>query len=230
MTLPYAYFERKHAKRGCGNPSKKGYYGCVNYSKLYHDLNDAWLEKRVAFDSSEVAYLANKDTFKGKRLGFLTHAYYQREKLIRNSEIYLAYVFQSWSNAVSEKDDTYPTWMLFSPERALNENPAILKDIVAKVQSIRDVKVTEKNEKTLQNYLKEYLSDVSYFVIPDSYSLGHFVYLSIVYLPAQRVSFFHLGVNLILANPSFSKEVLYLPEKYWPSDYKTDYDAGKLVI
>lgn len=202
----------------------------MDYSKLIHDMNETWSLKRVSFDKSEIAYLSNKDTFQGRRLGFLTTAYHQREKLIRSSEIYFAYVFQTWTNAVSEKGTTYPTWMLFSPEKSINENPAILKDICAKVQSIRDVKPTEKNEKSLKKYIEEYLSDVSYFVIPDAYSCGHFVYLSIVYLPPQHVSFFHLGVNLILASPSASKEVLYFPEKYWPEEYRTAYNEGKLAL
>jgi hypothetical protein len=73
MTLPYAYFERKHAKRGCGNPSKKGYYGCVDYSKLYHDLNDAWLSKSESLSTPvrDCFYREAKTPFRGKRSGAL---------------------------------------------------------------------------------------------------------------------------------------------------------------
>ena len=182
----------------------------MDYSKLIHDMNETWSLKRVSFDKSEIAYLSNKDTFQGRRLGFLTTAYHQREKLIRSSEIYFAYVFQTWTNAVSEKGTTYPTWMLFSPEKSINENPAILKDICAKVQSIRDVKPTEKNEKSLKKYIEEYLSDVSYFVIPDAYSCGHFIYrfTDLLFITARSSFQLHTGTACI----SHDCHLIFIPQ------------------
>ena len=202
----------------------------MDFAQFYHNLNDAWALNRVSLDKSEVAYLANKDTFQGRKIGFMTRSYYQREKLIRSSEIYFAYVFQSWSNDVNEKGYSYPTWLLFSPSREVNENPAVFKEIAAKVQSIRSTKPVKKDEKELKKYVEGYLSDISYFPLPESYSCGHFVYLSIVYLPLQRVPSFRLGVNLILANPTASKEVLYLPESYWSEGYRKAYQAGEFVL
>lgn len=202
----------------------------MDYAETLTKLNQDWLIRRASLDKSELAYLSNKDTFQGRRVGFLTRAYYQRSKLIRSSEIYYAFVFKSWSNDVSERGTYYPTWLLFSPSKEINENPAILKDICAKVQSIRDLKPASKEEKELKKNIEEPLSDVSYFPIPEALSDGRFAYLSIVYLPLHHVPFFRLGVNLILASPSVSHEVLYLPEKYWPEDYRKAYKEGKLVL
>jgi hypothetical protein len=206
------------------------YYEAMDYSAFFEKANSDWLLKRAALDKEEIAFVAGKDSFRGRLRGFLTHAYYQRTSLIKTSEIYLAYVFQSWTNDVEQKGDSYPTWLLFSPEKEMNQNPILFKEISAKLLSLKESKEISKDEKELQKYLQEYLSDVSYFELPHSCSLNHFVYLSIVDVPLLRVPNFHLGLNLILANPSVSKEVLYLPEKEWPEDFLKAYSQGETLI
>jgi hypothetical protein len=195
----------------------------MDYASLYQKMNADWLLKRASLTKQEIRHLANKDSFKGGRIGFMSRAYYQREKLIQNSEIFTALVFQDYAVEVEERSETFPTWLLFSPSKEINENPAILKEILAKVASIKEVEVTDKTEKKFKNYLNEPLSDVSYFEIPPAYSLGKLVYLSIVYLPLHLVPSYHLGLNLILAAPSISKEVLYFPEECWAKDYSEAY-------
>lgn len=202
----------------------------MDFAATYHELNTAWLEKRSSFDKAELSYVANKDTFAGRRLGFMTRAYYQREKMIKASDIFYAYVFQSWNDALGNAQATYPTWLVFSPDSVVNENPAILKEISAKVLSIKKMEVTDKSEKELKKIVGETLSDASCFLLPLTYSLGHYVLLSIVDLPYQHVSSFHLGLNLILANLSISKEVRYLPERYWPAEFITAYHQGLLTL
>ena len=195
---------------------------------MIKNLNTSWLLKRASLDKTELSYLANKDTFNGIRLGFMTRAYYQREKMIRGSDIYYAYVFQSWNNAVGNPQSSYPTWLLFSPDTPVNENPDILKEISAKLTSIKTTEVVDKTEKELKKIIVEPLSDASCFLLPPSYSLGHYVFLSIIDCPGSRVSSFQLGLNLILANLSVSKEVRYLPERYWPDEFKQAYQQGLL--
>jgi hypothetical protein len=202
----------------------------MDYSSFIQKANADWLEKRTAFTKEDIRYIANKDTLRGRMNGFLTLPYYRREKLIRGSEIYFAFVFQDWANDLSETAPTYPTWLLFSPERKVQENPSLLRDISLKVQSIRDATPFSKEEKKLKSLVVEQLSDVSYFEIPAAYSCGELAYLSVVYRQTRLVPFFRLGLNLILANPVVSKEVLYLPERYWPEDYQNAYTQGSLVF
>jgi hypothetical protein len=202
----------------------------MDYAALYHELNTTWIEKRASFDKKELTYLANKDTFAGRRLGFMTRAYYQREKMIKSSDIYYAYAFQSWNNAVSNSQSSYPTWLLFSPDTAVNENPAILKEISAKVLSIKQKEATNREEKELKKDVAEVLSDVACLVLPQAYSLGHYVMLSIIDMPYQHVSSYHLGLNLIMANFSLSKEVRYLPERYYPPEFRDAYQKGLLLL
>lgn len=202
----------------------------MDYAALYHQLNSAWIEKRASFDKKELAYLANKDTFAGRRLGFMTRAYYQREKMIKASDIYYAYAFQNWNDAVSDSQSSYPTWLLFSPDTAVNENPSILKEISAKVLSLKHIEVTDREEKELKKDIVEVLSDVACLVLPESYSFGHYVMLSVVDVPYQHVSSFRLGLNLVMANLSLSKEVRYLPERYYPAEFKGAYQKGLLLL
>lgn len=195
----------------------------MDYASLYQKMNADWLLKRASLTKQEIRHLANKDSFKGGRIGFMSRAYYQREKLIQNSEIFTALAFQDYAVEVEERSETFPTWLLFSPSKEINENPAILKEILAKVASIKEIEVKDKAEKKLKSYLSEPLSDVSYFEIPPAYALGKLIYLSIVYLPLHLVPSYHLGLNLILAAPSLSKEVLYFPEENWAKDYAEAY-------
>ena len=202
----------------------------MDYSAFLEKLNEDWLLKRASLDKEEIAFIGGKDSFRGRLRGFMTRVYYQRSKLIQTSEVFYAYVFQSWTNDVEEKNDSYPTWLLFSPSKEVNQNPAVLKEISAKLASFKEENPKTKEDKELHDYLKEYLSDVSFYALPESLSLGHFVYLSIVDVPLLRVPNFHLGLNLILASPSVSKEVLYLPAKEWPEEYRQAYEHGGLMI
>lgn len=205
------------------------YDGEVDWKELYHRLNERWEETRAALSKEDIAYLANKDTLRGKMLGFLTWNYYKRSRLLSSSNLFFAYVFQNYSNSLSSESD-YPTWLLFSPSSAINENPTILKNICAKLQLIKNEKPVAQDLKETQKLLVEYLSDVSYFELPSSVSEGSLVFLSIIDVHPRLNPNFRMGLNLILASPSVSKEVLYLPERFFLEDYKDAYRDGKLIL
>lgn len=202
----------------------------MDFEKCILDLNSHWLIQRASLSKEDLAYLSYQDTFRHRLEGFMTNTYYRRKKMIMGSDILYCYVFQDWSNDERGMGDEYPTWMLFSPSSKINNNPALLKEISAKVLSIKKAEPQNKEEKELKKLLVETLSDCSFFEIPPSYSLGNLIYLSIVYLHTDHVPFFHLGLNLILSNPSLSKEVLYFPTKYWPKEVQDSYINGEFVL
>jgi len=195
----------------------------MDYAKLLAEENAAWLEKRAFLSKDDIAFIGNKRTLRGKLLGFMTSAYYKRTKLIERGDIIYAYVFKEWSNDVQGEDPQHPTWMVFSPSKKLNDDPTKLKEIADKLQTIVGEDVKTKRLKTLKNIVKEPLSDASYFELPPEYDCGELAYLSVVYVIADLMPCFHLGYNLIVANQSVSKEVLYLPPKYWTEDYSKMY-------
>jgi len=202
----------------------------MDYGKTLAEINESWQAKRLALTGKEIAYIGNKASLRGKLLGFLTGPYYKRTKLIQTGDIYYAFVFKEWSNDVQGEDPQHPTWMVFSPERKLNENPELLKGIAEKLQGLAIEKNCPKDLRVLRNLIVEPLSDTSYFELPQEYTNGELAYLSIVYVIPSLVPCFHLGLNLILANQSVSKEVLYLPTAYWSDGFSSAYLSGKVGL
>lgn len=204
--------------------------GFMDFGKTIDDVNAAWLVRRASLSKEDLAYISYQDSFRHRLEGFLTQAYYQRKKMIPSSEIFYAYVFQDWNNDETGLGEEYPTWLLFSPSKEVNQNPILFKKVAANLQSIKEKEVASKEEKELQKLLIEPLSDCSFFEIPASLSEGKLLYLSIVYIHLERVSCFHLGLNLILSSPSISKEVLYFPTRFWPKDLLNAYTKGEFSL
>jgi hypothetical protein len=202
----------------------------VDFEKTLADLNSSWLLRRASISKGDLAYLAYQDSFRHRLEGFLTRSYYQRKKMILTSEIFYGYAFQDWRNDESGFANEYPTWVLFSPSKEVNQNPILFLKIAANLQSIKEKKDLAKEEKALQKLLVEPLSDCAFQEIPLSLSLGKLVYLSIVYIHLDRVPFFRLGLNLLLSSPSVSKEVCYLPTKYWPKELENAYTNGEFTL
>lgn len=202
----------------------------MDFKTNIEQINQTWLEKRVSLSKEDIAYIANKDTLRGKMLGFMTAPYYKRSNLIKQSEIFYAYVFKEWTNNVDGPDPQHPTWMLFSPSRTFNEHPEKLKEIAEGLEQLKVDKGSSKDLIKLYNLINEPLSDTSYFEIPEPYNHGELVYLSIVYVIASLMPYFHLGLNLIMANQSVSKEVLYFPSRYWPTEYAEEYKKSVIKL
>jgi len=202
----------------------------VDFKTNIEQINQAWLEKRVSLSKEDVAFIANKSTLRGKMLGFMTASYYKRSNLIKQSEIFYAYVFKEWTNNVGGHDPQHPTWMLFSPSRTFDEHPEKLKEIAEGLEQLEVDKGSDKNLKKLYNLINEPLSDTSYFEVPEPYNHGELIYLSIVYVIAALMPRFHLGLNLIMANRSISKEVLYFPSNYWPVEYAEEYTESVIKL
>jgi hypothetical protein len=199
----------------------------MDFQAIWEKANADWLAKRASFSKEELAYLAYQDTFRHRLEGFMTRVYYQRKKMILQSDLFLAYAFQDYSN--DPASPSYPTWLLFSPSSEVNQNPVFLKEISAKVLSIKGKEHLPKEEETLRKLVEEPLSDCAFVEIPASLSGGHLVYLSIVYVHPERIPSFHLGLALICSAPSLSKEVIYLPLNFYPEELKNAYIKGDFI-
>jgi len=199
----------------------------MDFTNIWEKINSDWLLKRASFNKEDLAYLAYQDTFRHRLEGFMTRVYYQRKRMLSQSNLFLAYVFQDYSNDFNS--GSYPTWLLFSPASEVNQNPALLKETATKVLSIKGRKDLSKEDETLRKLVEEPLSDCSFVEIPSSLSGNHLVYLSIVYVHPERIPSFHLGLALICSAPSLSKEVLYLPLKFYPDELKNAYIKGEFI-
>jgi hypothetical protein len=199
----------------------------MDYSQLWKAINEGWFLKRSGLDKSELNRIAYQDTLRHRMLGFMTRAYYQRKKLIAGSEVYYAYVFQNYDYDENQRENGGATWLVFSPSEAVNSNPLILKEIAAKLQQLKMNESKTTEEKALKKLLIEPLSETSYFELPSDIALGQYVFFSIIDCHKELIPSFHLGLNLVLANPSLSKEVLYFPQSYWNEEWKEAYLSSK---
>jgi len=190
--------------------------------KALDNLQNNFVEKRLSFKKNDIAYIAGKDTFKGKMLGFLTMDYYRREKLIAGGDIVYGYLFRTWTNEITYTRP-YPLWVLFSPAKEFADNPELYVDILKSLQAIELPKRGPKDLRTLHTMLNAELSEPRYYLIPEPYARGRLVYLSMLYLRPVHNSNLRLGINPFIIAPSISKEILYLPARLWTEEFKKRY-------
>jgi hypothetical protein len=202
----------------------------MDFSSVLSSLNTTWLTRRGSFSDGEIAHLAYQDTFRHKMLGFMTRVYYQRKKLIQQSEIFYAYVFQEYNYDENQRQNGGATWLVFSPSKEVNDHPEILKKIAANLQQLKVKEPINGEEKALKKLLVEPLSETSYCELIPTMSDNEYAFLSIVDLHKELLPSFHLGLNLVLANKSVSKEVLYLPEAYFSQEWKEAYLKGEIIL
>jgi len=196
---------------------------------LLENERKSFLEKQPLFTKEDLKFISGKDTFKGKLTGFLNKNYYQREKLIRNGELFYGYVFSFWRQSTNW-DSPAIFYILFSPERKIMENPFIFKKIHENLQVFLENKPQNKKERYLWNLLKNPLADAPFEEIPFSLTDGHVAYFSKLIKKQNFAISFHLGLNLIIANPTISKQILFLPEKYVTENFRKLYEERKLML
>lgn len=191
-------------------------------AELLGNLEKHFQEKKVLFKKEDFAYIAGKDTFKGKMLGFLTTDYYRREKLIRGGNLIYGYVFRAWTNEVTFTRP-YPMWILFSPSQTFKNDPDLFVSILSALQAIELPKRGQSELRKLFTMLNAELSEPKYFLIPEPYAQGHLVYLSMAYHRPWHNNNLKLGINPFIMGASISREILYLPMKYWDESFKKAY-------
>lgn len=185
----------------------------VDYKKTLIEQRDDYVRLLPTLTKQEFAFLAGKDSFHGKCFGFLTRAYYQRSRLLREGQLVYGYAFKAWTNT-TDSSKTFPSWVIFSPEDIFSINPNLYAELADKIQLLCDSEVKDRDLKKFKALLTEELADPCYVRVPDRYSDGHLVYMSTIYVRPNQLPIFRLGLSIIIMNPNVSKEVLYLPQKY----------------
>lgn len=204
----------------------------MELTKAYSLTKANWESKRLTLSKSDIAFIAGKDTFKGKISGFLTSGYWHRGKLIRNGELLVGYAFKSLVRNLEDAKEDFPTWVIFSPSTAVNENPAVLEDVAKKLVELKDQdkKAISKEHHKLWTVLGSDYATCNYLEIPEDISGDALIYLSIIPVRGRQNPFFKLGPNFILGSRGLSKEVLYLPDMYMPKEVADEYQKGNLTI
>lgn len=195
---------------------------CMFNDVILEKLRKKFAESSLSFKKEDVAFIAGKDNFNGKLLGFLTVEYYRRERLIREGSLVYGYVFRTWTNEVTFTKP-FPTWILFSPSKEFVSKPGLYIEILKALQAIQLPKRGSPELRKLHTMLNAELSEPKYFLIPEPYAQGHLVYLSMAYLRPHHNYNLRLGINPFIIAPAISKEILFLPTTYWTDEFKKAY-------
>ncbi|MDO5329984.1 MAG: hypothetical protein Q4F15_00945 [Bacillota bacterium] len=195
----------------------------MDFSSEFKKLNESWEQKRPGLSKDEIKHISDKDHADGLMLGIFSWKYLNRGKMISNSTLAYGYVFKAYQAEEEEAAKHYPVWVLFSPSDEVNSDPAILKTAAEKLRTAAEGKAANKDEKKLFAKVVEATAEADYVELPEAYTDGKLVYLSITYLRTNVMPDFKLGLNLLLIAPSVSKEVLFLPPEYWDDEWAEFY-------
>lgn len=137
----------------------------------------------------------------------------------------MGYVIRFW-----EKNDVnvglHPVWILYSPQKKFVENPDVYLKIIDNIEELRAKKKYDKKLRAIKNALFEPYADAEMLELPPELANGGLVYLSIIYRYKETMPDLRLGPNLVIVNPSVSKEILFLPRKYWVAEWEGFYFNG----
>ncbi|MGI6713819.1 MAG: hypothetical protein ACOX3K_02015 [Bacilli bacterium] len=193
---------------------------------LLRESREHFTKVRNSFVQSDINFLLRRENFKDRLHGFLKRDYYQREKLFREGLIFFAYTFKKYLPRASE-DEYFFTWALFSSELIFEKEPHLLGEITERLLSeYSNKKPKGREERQIYNALHEKISEPRYLLLPFELTEGHMVYLQFIEGFPDQVMNFQLGYNLIIALPGKSKEVFYLPKRYWSKNYKKNYEES----
>jgi hypothetical protein len=189
-------------------------------------VNESWRKLAPTLDKAALKHIGDKEDKNGILLGCFTASYYKRSHLIQGSEVLYAYVFKAFRQDQDESEIRYPTWLLFSPSKEFEADPNLYKPIADQLLALPLSQPKERDLKKLSYAISDNFADAAYLELPPSLTGGKLVYLSIIYCRSNTMPYFHLGLNLILANRAISKEVLYLPSEYWDKDWNVFYQGS----
>lgn len=189
----------------------------VNPFVILQHLNESFARQRATFTKEDFRFVEGKSTPEGRRLGMFTLASLKRKKLVESASVFYGYVFKDYQR-IEDAKAFYPTWVLFSPHPYYQEDPERYAEMIPLLEERYATKKKFRREK-VECALHELLADASMLPIDPAITNGRPLYLCIVYFHREHISDLRFGVNLFLANPDVSKELLYLPEQYWTKEY-----------
>lgn len=197
----------------------------MDYLRIITAIRQDYDARKASFTKNELRYLTGRTSLRGRLLGFMTRAYYQRPRLFKKGQILYALTFRRWSRDL-KGDPLESTWVLFSPMSEFDAEPERLYQVKNALDDFLMKKTKKAKYHALMVALKGELSEPAYLEIPSEFTDGRLVYLSYICLRREQIPDLRLGLNLIVADRSVSKEVLYLPAPYWTKEYTEHYHQG----
>lgn len=190
----------------------------MDFESLLNNQRKSYFALAKNFVKEDIQYITNKANFNEKKVDVFRRRYYQRKKLVTIGPIIYGYVIR----VIDDFDNRKPqfSWVIFSPMSEYEKNPANYEKVMQNLNKIIESQSIPKAYKRLKIMLSEKYSEPQYFQIPIELTEGKIVYLSFVNFWRNKNPNLKPGIIPIFMNQTISKEILYLPEKYWIDDIK----------
>lgn len=130
---------------------------------------------------------------------------WKRKRFVQEADFQKGYAFRSWSN---DPERNLRLWILHSPDERLSRDVSVFQETAANLLSMKE----EKENKILFSIVHKPLSDAYYLEIPEAFSGGRLVYLSVVEASPKIYGEVKLGALFLLGRRSLSKRILLLSE------------------
>lgn len=191
----------------------------MDYKKIIDNQRNYFRDLSNKFLKEDFRYVTNKSNFNEKRVGVFSRAYYKRKKLVQIGTLTYGYVFRIRDN--QSKSNPISTWVVFSPEVFFEKNPAEFEYIAQNLNKITSTQKPEKRHRKLKIMVTEPYAEPKYFKVPLELSNNHIVYISHVYYWRDKNPNLKLGMIPIFISENITKEIIYLPERYWIDEMKS---------
>ena len=174
-----------------------------------------------------LSFLLNRTSARTRLLGFMTKPYWTRKRLIKEGKVVFGYAFREWD--FGEHSLEHPVWIVHSPSRKAMDNPEILKSAAELLMKKEEWPAIGKKESAMLAHALEPLARPLFLPLPDSFGAVPFFLSVLDWVPAH-VHELRLGLNLIVQNPSVSKESLFLMERYFPEGWRDAYFGQGIAL
>ncbi len=190
----------------------------MTYQQWIDALRKHYQSLLPTFDKEEEKFQCLRNDRRGRLHGVFTRDYWRRKDLFKRGEIVFGYAFKSYRTRFDDEAD-FPIWVFISPNQSYSNDPTRYETILSFMHDFLTKKPQGKKEKQLYSLLIGELSEPKYIELPHTWTNGELVFLCSTYVRPQHIYDFHLGVLPFLMLPSYTKEIMILPVKYWPEEY-----------
>lgn len=182
--------------------------------------------RRLSFGKEEISFALDRDTFRGRLIGFLTPEYRKRKKLLMEGEVVLGYAFKEF---LPRPDSAYARlYVLYSPESIFEQKPALYAENANLIETYRFPKKPAKAERGFKTALIEPYADAMGLEVPTDIVPGRLLQLFIIDYRKERYPETRLGYNFFIHSPAISRELMMLAPRFVPLPIYKAYSEGDL--
>lgn len=175
-------------------------------------VSEHFFLKRLTFEKEDFEYILNRKKMMNRFTDFLTRAYYQRKKLVKDGFVGVCYTYRIvYSDG---KGKNHRTFALFSPNTALMLDEAYFTRVITNIEEARTKDKRFATKKFL-NYYSLVEAKPRYYDVDRKLTEDKIVFLQYIELIPSLNPNLKLGLNYVIYAPLISKELLYLPESYF---------------